>query len=44
LIRVSEKTYGWLDSHGKVTDTFDDVIQRLIKFYEEGGLPYSRQR
>ena len=40
-IRVSRKTYRWLNSHGKVTDSFDDVITKLIAFYEKKGLPYS---
>lgn len=40
-IRVSGKTYRWLKNHGTVTDSFDDVIVKLIDFYEKGGLPYS---
>jgi len=40
-IRVSRKTYRWLNSHGKVTDSFDAVITKLIEFYEKKGLPYS---
>lgn len=44
LIRVSEKTYEWLNQHGKVTNTFDEVIQRLIRFYEErGGEPLKKR-
>jgi len=34
LIRVSLETYEWLKNHGRITDSFDDVIKRLIEFYE----------
>ena len=33
-IRVSIETYEWLKNHGKLTESFDDVIKRLIAFYE----------
>ena len=33
-IRVSLETYEWLRNHGKMTESFDDVIKRLIVFYE----------
>lgn len=36
-IRVSEYVYNWLNSRGKVTDSFDDVIRKLIKFFEENS-------
>jgi len=39
-IRVSRKTYRWLKNHGTVTDSFDDVITKLIESFEK-GLPYS---
>jgi len=35
IIRVSKETYEWLDAHGKVTNSFDSVIRRLIEFYEK---------
>jgi len=44
LVRVSIKTYRWLNTHGSVNESFDDVIKRLIEVYEERGLPYSSQR
>jgi len=34
LIRVSLETYEWLKNHGRLTESFDDVIKRLIAFYE----------
>jgi len=38
------KTYRWLNSHGTVNESFNDVITRLIKAYEERRLPYSNQQ
>jgi len=35
IIRVSKETYDWLDTHGKVTNSFDAVIKKLIRFYEK---------
>jgi len=35
VIRVSKETYDWLNSHGKVTNSFDAVIRKLIEFYEK---------
>jgi len=35
IIRVSKETYEWLREHGNVTNSFDSVIKKLIKFYEE---------
>lgn len=38
------KTYRWLNNHGTVNESFNDVITRLIKVYEERRLPYSQQK
>ena len=35
VIRVSKETYDWLNTHGKVTNSFDTVIRKLIEFYEK---------
>jgi len=35
IIKVSLETYEWLREHGNVTNSFDSVIKKLIKFYEE---------
>jgi len=34
-IRVKAETKRALDEIGKKGDTYDDILQRLIKFYEE---------
>jgi len=44
LIRVSMKMYNWLNNHGTVNESFNDVIERLVKAYEERRLPYASQR
>ena len=42
-IRISEQTYNRLSEFGTVKQTFNDVIERLINFYEvhNTGLHYS---
>jgi hypothetical protein len=34
-VRITEKTYNELAKLGDVTDDFEDVIARLLKFYKE---------
>lgn len=34
-IRVSETVYKWLDEHGSLTETFSDVVLKLIEAYEK---------
>ncbi len=34
-VRITEETYNELAKLGDVTDDFEDVIARLLKFYKE---------
>lgn len=34
-IRITEKTYNELAKLGDVTDDFEDVVARVLKFYKE---------
>jgi len=43
-IRVSMKMYNWLNNHGTINESFNDVIERLVKVYEERKLPYASQQ
>lgn len=44
LIRVTEKTYMKLAKMGDLTEDFEDVVARLLKYYEdrEGQPPQRR--
>ena len=41
IIRVSKENHDWLEKHKGVTEFFGDVVERLVKTYEKGGLPSS---
>jgi len=37
MIRVSKQTRERLKEFGKMGETYDDVIKKLMKFYESGS-------
>jgi len=41
IIKIQKETHEWLKKRKGITEFFDDVIVKLIEFYEKGGLPYS---
>ena len=44
LVRISKETHDWLKNHKGFTEFFNDVIERLVKVYEERKLPYASQQ
>jgi hypothetical protein len=37
-IKVSDKTYDWLTNQGKKSETYDDIIWRLIEHYQKSAV------
>lgn len=35
-LKISDETHSRLSKHGNITETYEDVIKKLLDYYEKG--------